>query len=109
MEGRSEEQLAQPRICSEKRPLGRLRGKDSVAFCKWLSASEAKTDNYLPIEAEWEHACRAGTTTLWSFGDVPSRLANHAWYSDNSAAQLRSVGEKKPSGWGASRHARKHA
>ncbi len=69
------------------------------AFCQKLSAKTGK-EYKLPTEAQWEYACRAGSTTEYYFGDDVNELEEYAWYGENSNSQTHQVGKKKPNKWG---------
>ena len=76
---------------------------DAVEFCRRLSKQEG-VEYRLPTEAEWEYACRAGTTTAFSFGDDESKLGQYAWYDKNAwdigEEYAHRVGQKLPNRWG---------
>ena len=85
-------------------PVETVSWEDAVAFCKKLSElpeEKAAGRVYrLPTEAEWEYACRAGSTSRFGFGDSDSQLGSYAWFDKNSARTTHPVGQKTPNAWG---------
>ncbi len=85
-------------------PVDSVSYAEAVGFCEALSKlpgeKEAGRTYRLPTEAEWEYACRAGSSTRWWFGDREADLKDHAWYRDNSGGTTQPVGQKRPNAWG---------
>ena len=79
----------------DTQPAVRISWDDAQAYAGWAGLQ-------VPTEAEWEHACRAGTNTYYPFGKKSSGLGKYAWHSGNSGRTRRShpVGEKRPNDWG---------
>jgi formylglycine-generating enzyme required for sulfatase activity len=82
------------------RPVEQVSWEDVQDFIQRLNAKEGGTNYRLPTEAEWEYACRAGSTTEYSFGDDPNQLGAYGWYDGNSNGETHPVGQRTPNAWG---------
>ena len=77
----------------ESQPVVGVSWDEARDFAQWAGLA-------LPSEAQWELACRAGTTTRFYTGDADEDLARAGWYTDNSGDRLHPVGEKEPNAYG---------
>ena len=84
-------------------PAGNITWTEALAFCTALSKKTGVCVR-LPTEAEWEYACRAGTTSAYCFGNTVSRLGGYAWYKGNAESKgemyAHCAGRKTPNQWG---------
>jgi formylglycine-generating enzyme required for sulfatase activity len=83
-----------------KNPVEMVSWNDCQEFLKKINAKFPGMGFRLPSEAEWEYACRAGSTTEYCYGNGERGLGDYAWYDSNSSRTTHPVGEKKPNAWG---------
>jgi formylglycine-generating enzyme required for sulfatase activity len=81
------------------RPVERVSWEDATDFCERLSQKTGRKVT-LPTEAQWEYACRAGSTTRFCFGDDEKHLAAYARYGQGVQSGTAPVGMGKPNAWG---------
>jgi len=81
-------------------PVYNVSWNDCQQFIDRLNRLNPGKGYRLPTEAEWEYACRGGTSTKYYAGDSGSELAQVGWYSGNSERKTNPVGQKTPNAWG---------
>jgi len=85
-----------------KNPLEEVSWDDCQQFLDKLNAKVGTRNKrfLLPTEAQWEYACRAGSSTKYCFGDDESELGEYGWYMANASDRPQPVGQKKPNAFG---------
>jgi formylglycine-generating enzyme required for sulfatase activity len=86
--------------CGDDCPVENVSWGDVQGFIRRLNQIEGVDKYRLPTEAEWEFACRSGSTNKYSFGDNENELGDYAWYDKNSNRQTHPVAQKRPNAWG---------